>query len=69
MDSQSYKNWAEAFTIFAKYETEEGALVSADHEILYAGTDAESMSKEDVERLEELGWNYDEHYDSFYIYT
>lgn len=51
-------DWAEAFTIFAKYS--DGAdHVAAEHDEVFAGPDPDVVSSEDVARLEALGWRAD----------
>lgn len=69
MASGSYQNWIDAFAIFLKYDSSESAQVAAQHEVIYAGPDIDNMSQKDIDRLEELGWDYDEQYGCFYRYT
>lgn len=59
----SYAAWIEAFTIFAKY-SEGDDHIAAEHDIIYA-CDKE-VSQEDKERLEVLGWYWDEELPCFY---
>lgn len=61
-----YAAWAEAFTIFAKYEPETIFEVVAAKDIVYAGSDADKMTPEDVARLDALGWTWDAGYGCFY---
>ena len=49
-----YKAWAEAFSIFAKYD--ERGDVAAEHDEVFAGPDCNVMSDEDLVRLAALGW-------------
>lgn len=66
----SYKAWAEAFSIFAKYEREgRGYDISAEHDVIYAGPHIKEVSPEDKQRLEQLRWFIDEETDCFYRYT
>ncbi len=64
------KEWAEAFTIFAKYD-EKDFYVSAEHEIIYAGWNGkpEELTETDIKELETLGWYWDESLETFYTYT
>lgn len=55
----TYRAWAEAFAIFAKYEDRPLGRpddVSADHYVVYAGPPAKRIEKADKARLDELGW-------------
>jgi hypothetical protein len=55
----TFEAWAEAFTIFAKYNQGKHACVSAAHDELWAGPkDCAAVSDEDKARLKELGWDY-----------
>lgn len=66
----TFAAWAEAFTIFAKYEAEGWAEVAAEHDILYAGPkNFSEVSDEDKARLKELGWHTDIDLKSFYHNT
>jgi len=59
MDDPKYKTWAglaESFTIFAKYGEGKWKTL-AEHDIIYAGPNPEEVSKEDIKRLEQLGWD------------
>lgn len=51
----SYKGFAEAFTIFAKYCDEKVCQVFAEHDEIFA-TNVDGVSEEDRKRLKELGW-------------
>lgn len=62
----TYTGWAEAFTIFAKYEPDAKYEVAAEHDIVYAGRAPEAYSDADKARLEALGWDYDESLECFY---
>lgn len=50
--------WAEAFTIFAKYQPKEraGQHVAAEHDEIYAGPDPRVVAEDDLRRLDALGW-------------
>jgi hypothetical protein len=61
----TYAAWAEAFAIFAKYNSD-FHQISAEHDIVYAGPEPSKVSDEDKSRLEQLNWHIDEHLDSFY---
>lgn len=52
----TYEKWARAFTIFAKYDPEDEHDVSAEHDVVYAGSDPAQVSDEDKTELETLGW-------------
>lgn len=60
--------WAEAFTIFAKY-TDDTYPTHAEHDVLYVHVDGEKVSEEDKEKLAQLGFNYYESDESFSIFT
>lgn len=62
MPGNNYKDMAEAFTIFAKYDEGVGET-AAEHDEIYAGPSPEKVSEGDRKRLEELGWWSDESYD------
>lgn len=70
LDQEDYRYtmnaWSESFAIFARYESGH-AEVSAEHDIIYAGSN--DINPNDIERLESLGWHYDDHLESFYHYT
>ena len=51
----TFAGFAEAFTIFAKY-SEDLFPVCVEHDEIFAYLDFEVVSKEDCERLYELGW-------------
>ena len=52
-----WSEWAESFTIFAKYGDED-YMVCAEHDIVYAGPHdfGDKITPEDIKRLDELGW-------------
>ena len=68
-EPRNYKSWAEAFTIFAKYDDKPYGEVAAEHDEIYAGPDPQDVSDEDLARLEVLGWHADEETQSFYHFT
>lgn len=53
--AKTWKDYAEAFTIFAKYG-EGNYQTRAEHDEIWSGPDPEDVSPEDIARLEELGW-------------
>lgn len=63
----TYEEWAESFTIFAKYVDPEKPFgdVSFEHEEMYAGPDPEDVSAQDKERLAVLGWIEKDKYGCF----
>lgn len=63
-----YSDWAEAFTIFAKYDDKQYG-VSAEHDEVYAGPSPSSVSEDDIEKLDSLGWTASEDYDCFHKFT
>jgi hypothetical protein len=67
--AQSYMAWAEGFAIFAKYEPDERFSVATEHDIVYAGRKTDAYSPEDLNRLDELGWGYDDHLECYYKHT
>jgi len=64
----TYSEWAEAFTIFAKYGDENRAVV-AEHDEIWAGHDIENMSPSDAKRLKALRWEYDDDIPGWRHYT
>lgn len=64
MSGGNWIKYAEAFTIFAKYETRLGK-VAAEHDEIYAGPQKDVVSEEDAKRLDELGWHWDSYCDSW----
>lgn len=50
----TYQELIRAFEIFGKYEFPQG--VQAEHDEMWAGPDADTVSAEDVAELETLGW-------------
>lgn len=40
--------------------------IAAEHDVIYAGGPASIM---DTDNLEDLGWHYDEHLETFYYYV
>lgn len=58
--------YAEAFTIFAKYEPDVFGELSAEHDQIWAGPEPGSaISDDDKARLEALDWQLDEDIDRF----
>jgi len=55
MSTDTFNEFAEAFAIFDKYSKDEFA-VCAEHDEIFAHLDSETVSEDDKERLEELGW-------------
>lgn len=65
---KTWAEFAEAFTIFAKYGDEEYST-QADHEEIFAGPNPTIVSAEDRARLEELGWmECGEEFNCFHIF-
>ena len=64
---KSWADYAEAFTIFAKYGPGE-FMTCAEHDVLYAGPVASTVSESDRIRLAELGWRPNGN-DGFQIFT
>jgi hypothetical protein len=61
VNKYGYKAWAEAFTIFAKYEPEETFCVSAEHDTIYAGRiHPDKMEESDANQLKFLKWAWSE---------
>lgn len=56
---------AEGFAIFTKYHTHQ--YIQAEQGSIYAGPDPELVSKEDLVRLKELGWEPFDYYQCFEI--
>lgn len=65
----TYGGLAEAFSIFAKYEPDAAYEVAAEHDVIYAGRASDRYSIDDKQRLEELGWHYDESLECYYYFT
>jgi len=63
METKSFKAWAEAFAILAKY-SDKSFAVSAEHDILWCDLTWPILSGEDAKRLEELGFHKDTEFDS-----
>ena len=63
-----WSEFAEAFSIFAKYGDKDYHTY-AEHDIIYAGPDPKEVSGEDQIRLKELGWSIDEGNNSWYKFT
>ena len=63
------KELVEAFKIFLKY-SDESYPINCQHDIMrvYPGTEYEDMNLSDIEKLEELGFDYDEDFGCFYSY-
>jgi len=61
----------EGLEILLKYCIDGDDSISAEHDIIYCGPSTpEDISKEDMERLEELGFYFDdEEVDCFYKFT
>ncbi len=55
------KDFAEAFTIFAKYEEDGYIETAAEHDIIYSGPTVVNTTPEDAARLRDLGWFEDEY--------
>lgn len=66
---RTYAAWAEAFTIFEKYEPGKYAEIASEHDVIYAGADPASMSAEDRARLDELGWSESDEYGCWEHFT
>jgi hypothetical protein len=47
--------WIESFEIFAKYGYDGGLI--AEHDEVWGGPNPETVSEEDVARLDQLGWS------------
>lgn len=63
----TFHGWAEAFQIFAKYAPTERAEVAVEHDLIWSGIDDDSLiSADDRAKLVELGWHYDDQYESWY---
>lgn len=58
---------AEAFMIFARYGGKQD--LSAEHDVIYAGPDPSKVVREDVERLDKLGWAVEEEFGCFRMFT
>lgn len=63
------KTVAEGLQILLKYFPD--GYVAAEHDIIYAGEGKEfvSMTDEDIEQLDKLGWHYDESLPSWFHYV
>ena len=62
--------WSEAFAIMGKY-SDATFQVCAEHDEIFAGNeiDMESISPEDMKRMEELGWMVNESDGGFHRFT
>lgn len=61
------KDLIEALTIFSKYNS--GDIIHCEHDVLMVGyIDYLDVSKEDIERLDELGFFPSDEYESFISY-
>lgn len=60
-----FKRFVRAFEIFDEYE--DSNLISAEHDIIYAGPAVEDVTPEHRAELEALGWNTEE--GSFYHFV
>lgn len=59
-EPKNYAGLSEAFAIFAKYEPDATYSTQAEHDVIYAGgVPPDSMSQDDVARLEVLRWSWD----------
>lgn len=65
----TYAAWAEAFSIFAKYEPDATFEVSAEHDVIYAGRAVGKYSEDDKARLADLHWYHDEDLECYYRFT
>ena len=66
----NWANYAEAFSIFAKYGAEDSYCnVSAEHDELYAGPEPDIVTATDTQRLNELGWSPDKRTNCFRKFT
>lgn len=54
----SFKAWAEAFTILAKYDNE-SPEITADHDEIWFGVAGDAISDSDRARINELGFESD----------
>ena len=64
---KSWAEFAEAFTIFAKYG--DGLRsTQAGHDEIFSGPYLEIVSVEDRARLEELGWMANDEFNCFHIF-
>jgi hypothetical protein len=54
-----WTEWSESFTIFAKYSDGSNDHTAAEHDEVFSGPDPDVVSREDVARLEALGWRAD----------
>lgn len=68
-DLPTYANYAEAFTIMEKYNEGNIASIAVEHDIIYAGHNLSGITEEDLERLEELGWEEDNDLECFYHFV
>lgn len=50
--------------IISKYECLESTNISAEHDVIYAGSDLQ-IPEEEKALLEKLGWHWDSQYDSW----
>jgi hypothetical protein len=66
MANKSWADYAEAFTIFAKYGDGEWAT-NPGHDEIWSGPNPEIVSDEDKKRLEELGWMVED--ECFRVFT
>ena len=66
--TKSWAEFAEAFTIFAKYGTGEWGTQPG-HDEIHSGPNPSIVSDEDKKRLKELGWMIAEDEDCFHIFT
>lgn len=57
--SNGFTAFAEAMLIFARNSRDNHHDLTAEHDQIWAGDDADQFSPEDRERLEALGWQID----------
>jgi hypothetical protein len=55
-------------SIFARLDPE--ASIAVEHDVIYAGPDGDPLAipSEDQKALRKAGWDYNESYDSWYIF-
>lgn len=64
-----FKELVEAFTIFAKY-SDDSYVLGAEHDVIYVYVHPKKVSKEDIDRLEALGFHADfEDLENFYRFV
>ena len=65
----TYADYAEAFTIMSKHAKDDHANIAVEHDIIYAGHDTENFTREELERLEALGWTIDDDLECFFHFV